>query len=145
MNTRLAAAVWAVVLIAAGVNLAAGARRPLRERAMLSTGHYPAADRAAAAVESLVRPHEPLTLVTYDGDMLDQLNCAVWAEYRLRWLLYPRTFRRVQTAPGKAPLVPLEGAVLFFRVTRPPEVPDSGLTTLERERMYVLGRPGRPR
>src|SRR5688500_8174828 len=103
MNSRLSAAVWAVLLIAAGVNLAAGARRPLRERAILSTGHYPAADRAAAAVLQHLRPDEPLTLVTYDGDMLDQLNCAVWAGYRLRWLLYPRQIRRVQVASGRSP------------------------------------------
>lgn len=141
MNQRLSAAVWTVLLIAAGVNLAAGARRPLRERAILSVGHYPAADRAADAVRKFIRPDEPLTLVTYDGDMLDQLNCAVWADYRLRWLLYPRRFERLQVSADSLPRLPVKGGILFFRVTAAPEPPDSGLRLLEQEPMFVLARP----
>jgi hypothetical protein len=143
MNTRLTAAIWAVLLIAAGVNLAAGARRPLRERAMLSVGHYPAADRAAEAVRRLVPPDEPLTLVTYEGDMLDQLNCAVWAEYRLRRLLYPRKFERVQVIPGQSLSLRRAGKVLFFRVTQPVELPAGGVLPLERGPMFALVQPER--
>ncbi len=138
MTTRLSAAIWAALLIAAGVNLAAGARRPLRERAMLSAGHYPAADRAADAVRRLAAPDEPLTLVTYDGDMLDQLNCAVWADYRLRWLLYPRRFQRLQLSPGKKAELPASGKVLFFRVTQPPAFPSGTPPPLEQGSMWAL-------
>ena len=145
MTNRLSAAVWAVLLIAAGVNLAAGGRRPLRERAMLSAGHYPAADRAADAVHRLVGPDEPLTLVTYDGDMLDQLNCAVWAEYRLRWLLYPRRFERLQVSPGQTLTLPRSGKLLFFRVTKPVELPGSDARPLEQGPMFALVRPGSSR
>jgi hypothetical protein len=143
MTNRFAAAVWALLLAAAGVNLAAGARRPLRERAQLATGHYPAADRAAEAVRRLVTPSEPLTLVTYDGDMLDQLNCAVWAEYRLRWLLYPRPFAHLQVHPGDSALVPEKGAVLFFRVTKPVGAPASDVQLLASEPMFALVRRDR--
>jgi hypothetical protein len=142
MTTRLSAAIWTVLLIAAGVNLAAGARRPLRERAMLSAGHYPAADRAAEAVRRLVPPDEPLTLVTYDGDMLDQLNCAVWAEYRLRWLLYPRRIKSVQIAPGAWPREPGDTRFLFFRVTAPPQLSERIFLVQERGPMWVLAVPG---
>jgi hypothetical protein len=140
MTNRLTVAVWAVLLIAAGVNLAAGARRPLRERAMLSAGHYPAADRAAEAVRRFVPPGEPLTLVTYDGDMLGQLNCAVWADYRLRWLLYPRRFQRVQASADRDLSLPKIGKVLFFRVTKPVELP-SGSRALEQGPMFALIQP----
>lgn len=145
MNTRLTAAVWTVLLIAAGVNLAAGARRPLRERAILSVGHYPAAERAAEAVRRHVAPDEPLTLVTYDGDMLDQLNCAVWAEYRLRWLLYPRQFKRVQLPRGQKPYLPNEGKALVFRVTEPVELPTSRMRVLQQGEMFALVQREQPR
>lgn len=145
MNSRLTAAVWAVLLIAAGVNLAVGARRPLRERSILSLGHYPAADRAAESVRRHVPPDEPLTLVTYDGDMLGQLNCAVWAEYRLRWLLYPRQFKRVQLSPDQSPPLPNKGKALFFRVTAPVELPTTQLEVLEQGAMFALVEREHPR
>jgi hypothetical protein len=152
---------WALGLLLAGaaLNLAAGARRPLAERAILAQGHYPAADRAAAAVRRHVPPGKPLALVVYAGDMLGELDCGIWADYRLKWLLYPgshaalradrdgRVLRPLRYGPppravpdhaqGSA-TYELSEYVLCFRVTAPPVLPAGPARVLERGEMFVL-------
>ena len=140
----------------AAVNLAAGARRPAIERAILAGNHYAHADSAARAVNQLVPPEEPLAVVVYDGDMLDELDVAVWFDYRSKWLLYPRDLvlfrvdptqplRRV-AAPGDPPPPSGEAGylrssyLLFFRATAPPTLPKADLEILAQDPMWILAR-----
>ncbi len=136
-SPRLSGFVFAALLAGSVLNLAAGVRRPVVERAILAGNHYAAADRAAASVEKLLPPGAPLALVVYDDDLLGELDCAIWADYRFKWLLYPRKFevyrrtagdalqpdaRYVETS-GLSPRPPAAGSyLLFFRVTAPPEL-----------------------
>lgn len=145
----------ALVLGAAG-NLAAGARRPLVERAILSSDHYAYADRAAQAVQRSVPAGEPLQVVVYDGDTLDELDAAVWFDFRAKWLLYPRRIllTRVdpndpsvlRAAPGTPPPAdpaaryPVGSYVLFFRASAAPVLPALEFERLAEERMWVLAR-----
>ena len=154
MSARVHSLFLILLLSGAAVNLAAGVPRPLKERAILSTDHYPAADLAAAAVRLHVPAAAPLRVVVYDGDMLGELDCAIWADYRLKWLLYPRRFRLARFVRDGAfrpderyppPPVPQRAGsggeyLLFFRVTLPPELPMRALEVLAQERMFVLVR-----
>ena len=148
--------VLAGLLLGAAVNLAAGARRPAIERAILAGNHYAHADSAARAVNQLVPPEEPLAVVVYNGDMLDELDVAVWFDYRSKWLLYPRDLvlfrvdptqplRRV-AAPGDPPPPSGEAGylrsayLLFFRATAPPTLPKADLEILAQDPMWILAR-----
>jgi hypothetical protein len=148
-----------LLLLGATVNLAAGARRPAVERAILSQDHYAHADRAAAAVSQFVPKDAPLAVVGYDQDLVGELDAAVWFDYRAKWLLYPRDVRSYRVAPDDPLLLrappgepsPAVGAradyltqpyVLFFRVTAPPNLPPASLTILARDSMWVLARSG---
>jgi hypothetical protein len=147
--------VLAGLILGAAVNLAAGARRPFIERSILAGNHYAHADRAAGAVNRAVSPGEPVAVVVYDGDMLDELDAAVWFDYRSRWLLYPRhvelfrvdpqqSLRRV-AVPGLPPpdtsvaAYPRYRYVLFFRVTAPPVMPEP-YQILAQDPMWILAR-----
>jgi len=149
----------ALVFGAAG-NLAAGARRPLVERAILSGDHYAYADRAAQAVQRMVPADEPLQVVVYDGDMLGELDAAVWFDFRAKWLLYPRQIivTRVDSsdpailraAPGThVPLdiparYPLGAYTLFFRASGAPKLPVLEFERLAEDRMWILVRRAGP-
>lgn len=149
-----------LLLLGAAVNVAAGARRPAVERAILSRDHYAHADRAAAAVRRLVSKDAPLAVVGYDGDLVDELDAAVWFDYRAKWLLYPRDLRvyrvspedptQLRPVPGEPPRPGNRRAdylnlpyVLFFRVTHAPVLPPAKLEILEQDPMWVLARPVR--
>lgn len=161
MNARIRSVLLAALAGGALLNLAAGARRPLVERRILSQGHYPEADRAAEAVRRFVPPGAPLALVGYEGDTLGELDCAIWADYRFKWLLYPRRFdayqetvsrelrlrRSYSTLDESYRPVPDFGAdryVLFFRVTSPPEFPGPRLRVLARGEMFLLAQVLQP-
>ena len=140
MRPVLSRLALAALLGAAVINIGAGLRRPLIERARLSVGYYPAADAAAAAIEHLVPPGASLAIVGYDGDTAEHLDIEVWLDYRTKWLLYPRHFeeyrldaagrltRRVSYKPQEPNYVatsglPSGGYALFFRVSQPPRLP----------------------
>jgi hypothetical protein len=146
----------ALLLLGAAVNLAAGARRPLVERAILSGDHYAHADRAAEAVARNVPAGAPLHVVVYDADMLGELDAGVWFDYRVKWLLYPRRIvvarvdpndpRALRPAPGAPPppnpraVYPAGSYVLFFRASAPPTLPPTPLEPLAEAPMWVLAR-----
>jgi hypothetical protein len=148
-----------LLLLGATVNLAAGARRPSIERAILSGDHYAHADRAAEAVVRLLPPGAPLTVVVYDQDLVGELDTGVWFDYRTKWLLYPRDVQVYRVAPenlfelratqGETSWEPHASAdylshpyVLFFRATAPPALPPGRLEILARDSMWVLTRTG---
>jgi len=150
-----------LLLLGAAVNLSAGVRRPVVERAILSRDHYAHADRAAEAVVRLVPPDASLAVVGYDQDLLDELDAAVWFDYRSKWLLYPRDFQVYRVAPENPLLLrPVPGEatsavdapadylkhpfLLFFRVTAPPSLPTANLKILAQDPMWVLARSGGP-
>jgi hypothetical protein len=156
MNRLIETGLVVLLLSGAALNLAAGVRRPLRERAILGGDHYTHADAAAAVVTRTLPPGAPLAVVVYDGDMLGELDAAVWFDYRSRWLLYPRHVEVSRVAPqnplqsrlvpgSSVPPVPRPAYldsefVLFFRVTAPPVVPGLPLEELDRGTMWVLTR-----
>lgn len=140
MRPDLSRLALAALLGAAAINIGAGLRRPLIERARLSVGYYPAADAAASAIEQQVPEGASLAIVGYDRDTADQLDIEVWLDYRMKWLLYPRHFeeyrldaegvltRRASYKPQEPNYVPVSGLpsggyALFFRVSQPPRLP----------------------
>jgi hypothetical protein len=152
-------------LLVAGstVNMAAGVRRVFEERRLLSTGYYPAADRAAAAISAHVPQAATLAVVGYKGDTSpDRLvDIPTWIDYRLKWLLYPRRFdayrftapfafeKRTAYAyrkPGFIPVRTFEGYeyALFFRVAQCPELPNGRVQVLADDPSFALVRLGRP-
>jgi hypothetical protein len=153
---------WLLVAGSA-VNMAAGARRVFEERRILSTGYYPAADRAAAAILTQVPEGAALAVVGYKGDTSPDglVDIPTWIDYRLKWLLYPRRFdayrftapaafeKRAAYAyrkPGFAPVRTFEGHeyALFFRVAQRPELPNGRVQVLADDPSFVLLRLGRP-
>lgn len=134
--------VLAALLAGAALNLAAGARRPFRERALVHQGYYAEAQQAAAQVDRSLPPGTPLNLVVYENDYVGAMDGSVWAETYLKWLLYPRIVAMFRAAPdgslrtpdGRPPL----GYTLFFRVTAPPNATTSGLRILGRGNNWTL-------
>lgn len=147
-------ALW-LLLAGAGLNLAAGLRRPLVERAILARGHYPAMDAAADTVRRRVPADASFALIGYEADMLEELDLSIWADYRTKWLLYPRRpevyqdragrlYRReayVMTGGGysAAPVRPSEAYALVFRGSGLPVAPD-GYEIVEQGPMFLLAR-----
>jgi hypothetical protein len=109
------------------------------EHRVLRGDHYARADLAAAAVRARVPAGEPLTVVVYEGDRLNLLDCDTWFEYRIRWLLYPRSLR-VARVPVGGGAERLPGYVLSFRVTAPPTAPERPHEVLSRGPMFILAR-----
>lgn len=152
---RLPGLIFAALLAGSVLNLAAGVRRPAVERAILAGNHYAAADRAAAAVAAHVPPGASLSLVVYDDDLLGELDCAIWADYRFKWLLFPRKFEVYRPTPQgtlqpdpryrgpDAPHSQFPSAgdyLLYFRVTAPPERTSRPLQTFAHGENWILAR-----
>lgn len=129
--------VLALLLAGAVVNLIAGARRPLRERALLSQGHYAAAEEARQAIERHVPTGRPVDLVVYAGDYVGAMDGSVWAVIFMRWLLYPRLVPEYRVR-SEDPTSAASGPTLFFHTTHPPALPKASYRVLARGRTWVL-------
>src|SRR5438552_10597713 len=86
IGLRIARGAFVALVAASLMNVLAGVRRPLAERAILKTYEYASAHRAWDAIKLRVPPAEPVTLVTRDRETEEWL----W-EY-LQWVAYPKTF-----------------------------------------------------
>lgn len=155
--------VLGLLLAASGMNLAAGVRRPLVERRILAANYYARAEEAAALVRAHVPPGEPLAVAGYAGDVVEEVDIPTWVDYRLKWLLYPRTFTAYEirgagdggtlarrgdyhalgTRFAKVEAVQ-EPWVLCFRVGRPPVPPSGSWATVSEGSHYLLLRRNRP-
>lgn len=149
---------WVLVALLAGavINLAAGARRPAIERAILASNYYPAAQSAANAIQQLP-PNARLAVLGYATDIVEEVDMATWVDYRLKWLLYPRLFtayrvkadgsleRRIAYQarnPSFAPATDLGDSeyALSFRISTPPTLPPGRWEVMAQDQGYLLAR-----
>jgi hypothetical protein len=133
---RILWAALVALLAGSAVNLTAGLRRPLRERAMLRANEYAAAQQACAALQRTVPPGEPVALVVPDHET------AEWLREYMQWLAYPRTFSANVVERGAALRARDTGTtyLLLFSRSGPPPHADGRLTEVAAGPTWRLAR-----
>lgn len=127
-RNRVGSIVLGVLLLGAVVNLVAGIRRPLRERALVRQGYYAEAQDAARAVQARIPEGTPIALMVYEDDQVGGMTGAGFAEDYFNWLLYPRALSlyrvsssgQIRAVKGSGPQT---GPALWFRVQGSPDLP----------------------
>lgn len=127
-RNRVGSIVLGLLLLGAVVNLVAGVRRPLRERALVHQSYYREAQEAARAVQAQIPAGSTLGLMVYDGDQVGGMDGGGFAEDYFNWLLYPRALSVYRVSPtGQIRAVKgsgqQTGPALWFRVQGSPDLP----------------------
>ena len=140
---RICSIVLGLLLLGAVVNLVAGIRRPLRERALVHQSYYAEAQEAARAVQRQIPAGTPIALMVYDGDQVGGMDGGGFAEDYFNWLLYPRALSLYRVSPNEQIRAvkgsgPRTGPALWFRVQGAPDLPQPTDRILARGDSWVL-------